>query len=219
MNFDEIKRRLTALDTACLCDANKELRVVDPAIRPLRTGLKLIGLAHTVSCHEDFLTVIKGLRDAEPGEVLVIDSQGSRHALTGELFPNEALRKGLAGIVIDGPCRDTATIRQLDLPYYARSVHCVAGTTSKLFQTQIPIMCGGVKVNPGDVVFGDDDGLIVATVDELSRIVDAAEEIQNKEQRLIAEMRKGVSLLDLSNFEDHCTRLRDGRESKFTFLV
>ena len=77
MNFEDIKGRLWALDTACVCDGNKagravdptipELRVIDPAIRPVRTGLKLVGRAHTVTCHEDFLTVIKGLRDAEPG--------------------------------------------------------------------------------------------------------------------------------------------------------
>ena len=193
--------------------------MVDPAIRPIQTGLQLVGRAHTVTCQEDFLTVIKGLGDAQPGEVLVIDSQNSRRALTGELFPNEALRKGLAGIVIDGPCRDTEAIRQLDLPYYARSVHCRAGTTSKLFQTQVPIQCGGVIVNPGDVVFGDDDGLVVATVDELSRIIETAEEIQSKEQRLVAAMRKGVSLLEQSNFEDHCAQVRAGRESKLRFLA
>ena len=113
MNFEDIKQRLLALDTACVCDGNKamraadstvkELRVIDPAIRPIRIGLNLVGRAHTVTCHEDFLTVIKGLRDAEPGEVLVIDTQGSRRAVAGELFPTEAARKGLAGIVIDGP--------------------------------------------------------------------------------------------------------------------
>ena len=72
MDFDEIKQRLLALDTASVCDGYKtlraadpsinEIRVVDPAIRQIRTGLKLVGRAHTVTCHEDFLTVIKGLR-------------------------------------------------------------------------------------------------------------------------------------------------------------
>ena len=55
------------------------------------------------------------------GDMLVVDSQGSDRAVSGSLFPTEAIRKGLAGIVVDGPCRDTRTIRELDLPYYARS--------------------------------------------------------------------------------------------------
>ena len=229
MNFDEIKRRLLSLDTACVCDGNKalraadpavkELRVVDPAIRPIRTGLKLVGRAHTVTCHEDFLTVIKGLRDAEPGEALVIDTQTSRRAVAGELFPTEASRKGLAGIVIDGPCRDTKTIRTLEVPYYARSVNPIAGTTSKIFETQIPITCGGVIVNPGDIIFGDDDGLVVGTIDELSAAIPVAEEIQRREEQMLQQMAAGVSLFEMLNFEEHWEAVRTGQESKLEFTV
>ena len=71
MDFDEIRRRLSRLDTACVCDGYKALdkpvRAVDPAIRPVSTGLRLIGRAHTLTCHEDFLTVIVALRDSVPG--------------------------------------------------------------------------------------------------------------------------------------------------------
>lgn len=223
MDFDEIRRRLSRLDTACVCDGYKALdkpvRAVDPAIRPVSPGLRLIGRAHTLTCHEDFLTVIVALRDALPGEVLVIDSQGSRKALTGELFPTEARRKGLAGIVNDGPCRDTAAIRKQQLPYYARSVNPVAGTTDRLFETQVPVTCGGVRVHPGEIVFGDDDGLIVASSEEISEIIPAAEEVQRKEARLLAEMERGRSLIDMLNLEDHCKKLRAGQESRLQFLV
>ncbi|MDE2889812.1 MAG: RraA family protein [Gemmatimonadota bacterium] len=223
MDFDEIRRRLSRLDTACVCDGykalNRPVRAVDPAIRPVTPGLRLIGRAHTLTCHEDFLTVIVALRDALPGEVLVIDSQGSRKALTGELFPTEARRKGLAGIVNDGPCRDTAAIRQQQLPYYARSVNPVAGATNRLFETQVPVTCGGVRVHPGEIVFGDDDGLIVASVEEISEVIPVAEEIQRKEARLLAEMEKGRSLIEMLNLEDHCAKIRAGHKSKLEFLV
>ncbi|MDE3258767.1 MAG: RraA family protein [Gemmatimonadota bacterium] len=223
MDFDEIRRRLSRLDTACVCDGYKALdkpvRAVDPAIRPVSPGLRLIGRAHTLTCREDFLTVIVALRDALPGEVLVIDSQGSRKALTGELFPTEARRKGLAGIVNDGPCRDTAAIRQQQLPYYARSVNPVAGTTDRLFETQVPVTCGGVRVHPGEIVFGDDDGLIVASSEEISEIIPVAEEVQRKEARLLAEMERGRSLIDMLNLEDHCAKIRAGQASRLQFLV
>ncbi len=223
MEFDEIRRRLSRLDTACVCDGYKALerpvRAVDPAIRPVTPGLRLIGRAHTLTCHEDFLTVIVALRDALPGEVLVIDSQGSRKALTGELFPTEARRKGLAGIVNDGPCRDTAAIRQQQLPYYARSVNPVAGATDRIFETQVPVSCGGVTVHPGEIVFGDDDGLIVAAEDEIAEVIPVAEEVQRKEARLLAEMDKGVSLVEMLNLDEHCGKIRAGQESKLKFLV
>lgn len=229
MDFEKIKRRLQLLDTACICDANKalraadsavqEVRVVDPAIRPIRTGLKLVGRAHTVTCYEDFLTVIKGLRDAQPGEVLVIDAQGGRRAVAGELFPTEASRKGLAGIVIDGSCRDSKAIRTMDLPYYARSITPLSGTTSKIFETQIPINCGGVTVNPGDIIFGDDDGLVVSTADQLEQAIPLAEQIQQKEDVLLSKMAEGVSLLDMLNFEKHCSAAQAGEKSRLEFTV
>ena len=230
MVFEELRQRLLALDTACVCDAKKalraanpeihEIRVVNAEIRPIRTGLKLVGRAHTVSCHNDFLTVIQGLRDAEPGEVLVIDSQGSNRAVTGGLFPTEASRKGLAGIVVDGPCRDTTTIRALSIPYYARSVTPLPGMTARIFETQIPVQCGGVTVIPGDVVFGDDDGLVVATNEEFAELVPIAEEILRKEQQTIQNMREGKSLLEMLNFEEHFEAVRAGKKgSRLEFRV
>jgi regulator of RNase E activity RraA len=223
MPSDEIIEKLRKLDTACLCDAEKTLslglRVMSSDLRPIRDGLKLVGIAHTVRCHDDFLTVIKALRDAQAGEVIVIDSQNSTHALTGELFPTEAMRKGLAGIVNDGPYRDTAIVREMEIPYYARSVCCIPGQTNKLFETQIPIICGGVTVNPGDLIVGDDDGLIVGTENEFLQLITTAEEVQRKEDVLLDRMSKGTSLLDMINFDEHCANIEQGKESQLKFLV
>ena len=223
MPSDEMIEKLRKLDTACLCDAEKALslglRVMSSDLRPIRDGLKLVGIAHTVRCHDDFLTVIKALRDAQAGEVIVIDSQNSTRALTGELFPTEAMRKGLAGIVNDGPYRDTAIVREMEIPYYARSVCCIPGRTNKLFETQIPIICGGVTVNPGDLIVGDDDGLIVGTENEFLQLITTAEEVQRKEDVLLDRMSKGTSLLDMINFDEHCANIEQGKESQLKFLV
>lgn len=219
MNFSEITTCLAKLDTASLADANKKLRVLDPQIRPVRTGLIMVGRAHTVRCKDDFLTVIKGLNDSVAGEVLVIDTGGSRAAVAGELFSVEASRRGLTGIVIDGACRDTSKLRTLPIPVYSRSVIPLSGTASSIFETQVPITCGGVTVNPGDMIFGDDDGVVVASVEELIEVIHMAETIQAKEALILRRMEAGESLLDMLNFNEHFQNIMDGKKSRLGFNV
>jgi 4-hydroxy-4-methyl-2-oxoglutarate aldolase len=127
VDLEELTRRLAPLDTACLCDADAAVRALDPAIRPLTDAPKLVGTAFTVTCRLGFLQVLKALREARAGDVLVVDAAGGRRAVAGELFATEAARKGMAGIVVDGAVRDSASIRRIGLPVYARHVHPRAG--------------------------------------------------------------------------------------------
>ena len=217
MEFTAIRRRLLELDTACLCDTDKELRVMDSSIRPLTLGLKLVGRAHTVVCEDDFLSVIKALQDAQPGEVLVVETRASRRAVAGELFSKEAQRKGLAGLVVDGAVRDIAKIRAFGIPVYSRSIVPASGTTRRIFATQVPIQCGGVTVHPGDVLFGDDDGVVVASESRIAELLSAAEAIQKTEADVVARMERGESLLTMLNFDEHYRAIVAGRESKLKF--
>jgi regulator of RNase E activity RraA len=112
----DLLERVATVDVAALCDANKDIRVMDPSLRPVTSFRQMVGRARTVRCRDDFLTVIQALCDSEPGEVLVVDGGGGTRALPGELFATEAVRRKLAGIVIDGACRDTAKLSTLHLP-------------------------------------------------------------------------------------------------------
>ena len=147
----------------------------------------------------------------------MVDTRGSRRAVAGELFTREALRRGLAGIVVDGAVRDTEKIRALSFPVYSRSVTPVSGTTRKIFATQAPIQCGGVTVNPGDVLFGDDDGIVVATPTELAALIPIGQTIQQTEDNALARMDRGESLLSLMNFEEHYRLIQANRESRLKF--
>jgi len=219
MDFHSIKTKLQLLDTACVCDADKNLRVMDPGIRPLSSFFQMIGVASTVHCRGDLLSVIKALDESRENEVLVIDGGGENIALSGELFSYEAKRKGLAGIVIDGACRDSKNIRKLRLPFYSRSITPMAGTASTIFATQIDVSCGGVQVLPGDILFGDPDGIVVINPAKVEAILETATQIQLTEEKVQAQLERGKSLLSMLNYREHYKKVGRGEESKLTFLV
>src|SRR5262249_10780183 len=103
--MNELIDRLSRVDTASLCDAGPHLRVAGPELRPIVAGTGMVGRAVTADAHDDLMPVLGALELAGPGDILVVAAGGPR-AMAGELFVTEARRCGLAGIVIDGFCRD-----------------------------------------------------------------------------------------------------------------
>ena len=214
-----LKQALLTLDCASLADADKSMRVMDAGLRAVNTGTKLLGIARTVRCHEDFLAIIRALDASEPGDVLVVDTQGSRRAVVGELFSIEAARRGLAGIVVDGTVRDVHMLRTLALPVYARGLCPLSGTVRDLGSLQVPINCGGVVVNPGDIVMGDDDGIIVASANALAALVPQARDIEVRETEVRARMAAGRGLVSMINLAEHVNALERGLPSKLAFKL
>jgi regulator of RNase E activity RraA len=176
----------------------------------------MVGRALTVDAHDDLMPMLAGLRLAGPGDVLVVVGH-EQHAVAGELFATEALRRGVAGIVIDGRCRDSRTLARLDLPVYARGVAPTACPARAVPIVQIPVTIGGIAVRPGDLVLGDDDGIIVASADEVQSVIDGAEVIQRREEALRDGIAAGASLFDSLNYDEHLAALQAGRDSRLAF--
>lgn len=177
----------------------------------------MVGRALTVDARGDLMSVLAGLEQSRPGDVLVVAGGSDEHAVAGELFATEALRRGLAGIVIDGLCRDSRTLARLDLPVFARGVAPTACPARALPVVQVPIMIGAVEVRPGDLVLGDDDGLVVGTENDMQAVLDDAKAIQRREEGLQARIADGSSLFDALNYDEHVAAVRAGRDSRLTF--
>jgi 4-hydroxy-4-methyl-2-oxoglutarate aldolase len=210
-------QRLAGIDTTSLKDAGPDLRVLPAALRPVRAGVRLLGRALTVDAREDLMPVLAGLAQSGPGDVLVVAGH-PEHAVAGELFATEALRRGVAGIVIDGRCRDSRILATLALPVFARGVAPSACPARAVPVVQVPILIGEVTVRPGDLVLGDDDGIVIGSEAEVSDAIDGAEVIQQREVALRAAIEGGESLFDHLNFDEHLAALREGGgDSRLTF--
>jgi regulator of RNase E activity RraA len=211
--------RLLGIDVSALSDADKGLSVVDPGIRAMLGQVRMAGPAFTVRAENDHLPVMTALGEAAPGDVLVIATHGSERAVFGELFASEARRRGLAGIVADGYCRDLRGLRRIGLPVFARGSTPRAGTTVSRAALGEPIVCGGAEVALGDIVFGDDDGVLIAGEDRIRAALETAERIARSERAILAAQARGESLHGLTNHAKHVAALDRGEASALTFRV
>ena len=198
----ELVQRLEQFATATISDAQKSLGIMRPNIKALAPGMRLVGPAHTVKCYPgSIITVHKALLEARPGDVLVVDGEGDdRGALFGELMTLQALRNGLAGIVVDGPVRDRNAVVQSGLPVFATCLNPRVGSNRRIGETQIAVQCGGVVVRPGDLILADDDGVAVVAPEQAASVLDAAEAIKRKEIGYRKAMAAGQQLADLIGF-------------------
>src|SRR3954454_3204722 len=203
---------LAAVPVSTLCDVDKSLPVVDPALRPLTYSRRLCGPAYTVVAAGEFLSVLHAIAEASPGDVLVIQAGGAPLAALGELLAPEAGRRGLGGIVVDGYVRDRAGLPP-DLALWARGTVPMAGRSDVAPRVGGPVNCGGVRVNPGDIVCADDDGIVIAPLEQLQACVERAKQIERAEAKVLGEVRVGGDLIAMTNLGEHVAALRAGEAS------
>jgi 4-hydroxy-4-methyl-2-oxoglutarate aldolase len=208
--------RLLKIEVSALSDADKGLPVVDPAVRAMVPDVRMAGPALTLLAPGDHLPVFSALAEAQAGEVLVIATGGGDVAVLGELFATEARRRGLAGIVIDGYCRDLQGLRRVGLPVFARGTTPRSGTTVSRSPVRTAVRCGGVDVTPGDIVFADDDGVMIAPADRIAAALETAEAIGRAERAILAS---GLPLHEFTNYADHAARLDRGEDSRLAFEI
>jgi RraA family protein len=154
---------------------------------------KLVGTAVTVKTRPgDNLAIYKALMDMQPGHVLVVDGGGDlANALIGELILQYALQRGCVGFVVDGAIRDCAAFREADFPCHALGVSHRGPYKNGPGEINVPVSIGGHVVRPGDIVVGDEDGLVTFPVADAARLLDAAASSAAREAAIRDEIATG----------------------------
>ena len=162
-------------------------------LRRFHRSKKLVGTAYTVKARPgDNLLIYKALMDMKAGHVLVVDGAGDcTNALVGELIMLYAQQRGCAGFVLDGAIRDTAAFYEADFPCYARGVSHRGPYKLGPGAINVPVTVGGQVVLPGDVVVGDEDGVVTFPPAEAEELLDAVKKTAANEDAIKAEIATG----------------------------
>ena len=193
--FDDAQRQaLGQLASATLSDVLGPSHVVMLPIGPLRPGWRVAGPALTVQLPPgDNLGMHVAVRETQLGDVLLVQQgAASCGAPVGEIMAIAAQAQGAAGIVLDGPVRDTETLRNGSLPVFATARCAQACTKTGPAWINVPISIGGVWVRPGDFVVGDEDGVVVVPAERVAEATGAAQARVAKERHRIAAIADGI---------------------------
>lgn len=157
------------------------------------TKLTMAGTAVTVRCRGgDNLATLRAFDYCRPGDVLVVDAAGDlTNAVLGGIMSAGAAMLGLAGVVVDGAIRDVGEIREREFPVYARGANHRGPYKNGPGEINVPVCIGGMVVNPGDIIVGDQDGLLAFPASEAAALIDKALAQQKKEEAQMEEIRAG----------------------------
>lgn len=175
-------------------DAMNKMGIMDAGMRPAYLPMeRMMGPAVTVKAFPgDHLMIREAMSLVQVGDVLVID--GGRDcfkAVWGSFAADMILRRGAAGLVIDGATRDVAEIRKMGCKIFVRGITPVAPTFAGPGEINHAVCCGGVVVNPGDIVVGDEEGVVVVPFDDLETVLELLKGVSEKEASWRVEVDQG----------------------------
>ena len=191
----EAVARFRVLPVANVSDCMSRMTAGGPRLRPMHAGGVLAGPALTVKSRPgDNLMLHKALDIAQPGDVIVCDGGGDlTNSLIGEMMVTHAIKRGVAGIVINGAIRDAAAIRAGAFPMFAAGISHRGPYKDGPGEINVAIAIDGMVIEPGDLILGDDDGFLCVPFAQVEAVFKAASAKQAAETKQLAELAAGTS--------------------------
>ncbi|WP_425388500.1 RraA family protein [Domibacillus robiginosus] len=201
-----IVEQFEEIPTTCISDALEGMNNLSSTIQPLKEEYRVVGRAFTVKMPVgDNLVVLKAIREAKPGDVLVIDAKGDTYrAIAGDFIVGMAQTLGIKGIIVDGVIRDVVGIKELDYPVFCKGTTIAASGKAGQGEINVPISCGGVTVQPGDIIVGDADGVTVIpqeleeevlkqSLEKVDKDIQRAQKVSGNREEIIAYLDRFLS--------------------------
>jgi 4-hydroxy-4-methyl-2-oxoglutarate aldolase len=199
-----VVKRLGALGVATVHEAYGRFGLMKPYMRPVWVGGEAAGTAVTVLAHPgDNWMIHVAVEQCRPGDILVVGcTADNTDGMFGDLLATSLMARGVTGLVIDAGCRDVKSLREMGFPVWSKAISAKGTVKATLGAVNIPVVCAGINVHPGDAVIADDDGVVVVGRKAASEVAARGEKRQADEEGKRKQLASGALGLDMYNMRE-----------------
>ena len=201
--------QLKAFGVATVHEAQGRIGLLAPYLRPIYPGAHAVGSALTVLAHPGDNTMLHvAAAECQPGDMIVVAlSADNSDGMLGELLATSFRAHGGVGVILDAGCRDVATLKSMEFPVWSKSISARGTVKATLGSVNIPVVCAGAYIHPGDAIVADDDGVVVVRREAIDQVIERAVQREAKESKVRDRLAAGELGLDLYGMREKLAQL------------